>query len=143
MTIAVRYQTRNGNTEAFANQIAAVAGVQAEKIDTPLPADPVDVLFVGGGTYMLRPDKTLSAFVGSLDATKVKHIAIFTTSGGPETPADKSLTKLADKQGIPVIGHFHQMMGGKGMIGAKKDVTLKPDQIQDVKTFAESMLAHN
>ncbi|HAT53724.1 MAG TPA: flavoprotein [Lactobacillus sp.] len=143
MTIAIRYQSRNGNTEAFAEQISAVVDAPAEKIDTPLPADPVDVLFVGGGTYMLRPDKTLSAFISGLDAAKVKHIAIFTTSGGPETPADKSLTKLADKKGIPVIGHFHQMMGGKGMIGAKKDVTLKPDQVQAVKTFAQDMLTKN
>ncbi|MYV17505.1 flavodoxin family protein [Furfurilactobacillus milii] len=142
MTIAVRYQTRNGNTEAFANQIAAAVDAPAEKIDTPLPTDPVDVLFVGGGTYMMRPDKTLSAFMATLDAAKVKHIAFFTTSGGPETPTDKALTKLADEKGIPVIGHFHQMMGGKGMFGSKS-VTLKPDQIQAVKTFAESMLTHN
>ncbi|MCE2138541.1 flavoprotein, partial [Streptococcus thermophilus] len=26
MTVAIRYQTRNGNTQAFAEQIASVAG---------------------------------------------------------------------------------------------------------------------
>ncbi|VDG19712.1 flavodoxin family protein [Lactiplantibacillus mudanjiangensis] len=142
MTIAIRYQTRNGNTAAFASQISAITETPAEKIDTPLTTTPIDLLFIGGGTYFMRPDKTLSAFMATLDATKVKHIALFTTSGGPETPTDKALTKLATEKGIPVVGHFHQLMGGKGMLGSKK-VTLKPDQIQAVQTFAQTMLNEN
>nr|WP_242638430.1 hypothetical protein [Lactiplantibacillus plantarum] len=43
MTVAIRYQTRNGNTQAFAEQIASVAGVPAQSIDTPV--EQADTLF--------------------------------------------------------------------------------------------------
>lgn len=139
MTVAIRYQTRNGNTEAFAKEISAVAGVPAESVKTPVEA--ADLLFFGGGTYFMRPDKSASAFMNALDATKIKHIAFFTTSGGPEAVTDKALTKIAEKKGIPVLGHFHQVMGGKGMkIIGSAGGRLKDNQIQLVKEFAEKML---
>ena len=139
MTVAIRYQTRNGNTEAFAKEISAVAGVPAESVKTPVEA--ADLLFFGGGTYFMRPDKSASAFMNALDATKIKHIAFFTTSGGPEAVTDKALTKIAEKKGIPVLGHFHQVMGGKGMkIIGSAGGRLKDNQVQLVKEFAEKML---
>ncbi|GEO69296.1 flavodoxin domain-containing protein [Levilactobacillus acidifarinae] len=139
MTVAIRYQTRNGNTEAFAKEIAQVAGVPAEDVKTPVAE--ADILFFGGGTYFMRPDKSASAFMESLDPAKVKQIAFFTTSGGPEAVTDKALTKIADEKGIPVIGHFHQVMGGKGMkiLGSSGGV-LKDNQVQLVKEFAKKML---
>ncbi|MFC6181195.1 flavodoxin domain-containing protein [Lactiplantibacillus daowaiensis] len=141
MTVAIRYQTRNGNTEAFAQQISAVAGVPAEQVPTTID-EPVDLLFMGGGTYFMRPDKAASKFMDSLNSTKVKKIAIFTTSGGPEMPTDKALTKAAEAKGIEVIGHFHQLMGGKGMkILGSSGGKLKPDQVDAVKKFATEMLA--
>lgn len=140
MTIAIRYQTRNGNTEAFANQIAAVAGVPAESVQTPVTE--ADLLFFGGGTYFMKPDPSAAAFMNALDTTKVKKIALFTTSGGPEMVSDKALTKIAAKKGIPIIGHFHQVMGGKGMkILGSHGGKLKPEQIELVKSFAQKMLA--
>lgn len=140
MTVAIRYQTRNGNTEAFAKQIATVAGVPAESVDTPVTD--ADLLFFGGGTYFMRPDSSASAFMTALDATKVKKIALFTTSGGPEMVSDKALTKIADEKGIPIIGHFHQVMGGKGMkLLGSHGGKLKPEQIELVKKFAQDMLA--
>lgn len=68
MTVAIRYQTRNGNTQAFAEQIASVAGVPAQSIDTPV--EQADTLFFGGGTYFMKPDKTASAFMKNLDPTR-------------------------------------------------------------------------
>ncbi|MBO2707554.1 flavodoxin family protein [Lactiplantibacillus plantarum] len=140
MTVAIRYQTRNGNTQAFAEQIASVAGVPAQSIDTPV--EQADTLFFGGGTYFMKPDKTASAFMKNLDPTKIKQIALFTTSGGPEMVSDKTLTKIATEKGIPVIGHFHQVMGGKGMkIIGSAGGKLKDEQIELVKEFAQKMLA--
>lgn len=90
----------------------------------------------------MKPDKSASAFMKSLDATKVKQIALFTTSGGPEMVSDKALTKIATEKGIPVIGHFHQVMGGKGMkIIGSAGGKLKAEQIELVKEFAQKMLA--
>ncbi|MCG0571521.1 flavoprotein [Lactiplantibacillus plantarum] len=130
MTVAIRYQTRNGNTQAFAEQIASVAGVPAQSIDTPV--EQADTLFFGGGTYFMK----------NLDPTKIKQIALFTTSGGPEMVSDKALTKIATEKGIPVIGHFHQVMGGKGMkIIGSTGGKLKDEQIELVKEFAQKMLA--
>ncbi|RRK09299.1 flavoprotein [Lactiplantibacillus garii] len=141
MTVAIRYQTRNGNTEAFANQIAAVANVPAESVATPVSA--TDLLFFGGGTYFMRPDSAASDFMEALDPNKVKKIALFTTSGGPEMVSDKALTKIAEKKGIPIVGHFHQVMGGKGMkLLGSKGGKLKPEQIELVKKFAQEMLAN-
>ena len=140
MTIAIRYQTRNGNTEAFANQISEVVGVPAESVKTPV--DEADILFFGGGTYFMRPDPSAASFLEALDPAKIKKIALFTTSGGPEMVSDKALTKIADKLGIPIIGHFHQVMGGKGMkLLGSKGGKLKPEQIDLVKDFAKKMIA--
>jgi len=140
MTVAIRYQSRIGNTKAFDEQISAVAGVPAEQV--PADLEPVDLLFMGGGTYFMRPDKAASSFMETLDSNKVKKIALFTTSGGPETPTDKALTKIAESKGIQVIGHFHQLMGGKGMkLLGSSGGNLKPAQIDEVKQFATEMLA--
>ena len=140
MTVAIRYQTRNGNTEAFAQQIAAIAGVTAQPVPTPID-EPVDLLFMGGGTYFMKPDKAAASYMDTLDANKVKKIAIFTTSGGPEMPTDKALTQAAKAKGIEVVGHFHQLMGGKGMkILGSHGGKLKPEQIDLVQAFAKEML---
>jgi len=141
MTIAIRYQTRNGNTKAFAEQIANIADVPAQSIDTPV--EQADTLFFGGGTYFMKPDKAASAFMNSLDPSRVKSIAFFTTSGGPETVTDKALTKIAEDKGIPVIGHFHKVMGGKGMkILGQTGGILKDEQVTAVQDFARQMLAN-
>lgn len=140
MTVAIRYQTRNGNTEAFAQQIAEIAGVTAQPVPTPID-EPVDLLFMGGGTYFMKPDKSAAAYMDTLDANQVKKIAIFTTSGGPEMPTDKALTKAAEAKGIEVVGHFHQLMGGKGMkLLGSHGGKLKPEQIDLVQAFAKEML---
>lgn len=139
MTVAIRYQTRNGNTAAFAEQIATIADVPASTVDTPV--EDVDLLFFGGGTYFMKPDAAAATFMEALDPTKVKKIALFTTSGGPEMVTDKALTKIADKKGIPVVGHFHQVMGSKGMkILGRAGGKLKDEQIQLVQDFAKDML---
>ena len=90
----------------------------------------------------MKPDKAASAFMKNLNPTKIKQIALFTTSGGPEMVSDKALTKIATEKGIPVIGHFHQVMGGKGMkIIGSTGGKLKDEQIELVKEFAQKMLA--
>ncbi|KLD60208.1 flavoprotein [Lactiplantibacillus plantarum] len=126
--------------QAFAEQIASVAGVPAQSIDTPVKQ--ADTLFFGGGTYFMKPDKTASAFMKNLDPTKINQITLLTTSSGPEMGSDKALTKIATEKGIPVIGHFHQVMGGKGMkIIGSTGGKLKDEQIELVKEFAQKMLA--
>ena len=57
MKVAVRYQTRGGNTKAVAEAIAKAAGVKAKPIDAPI-SEPVDLLFIGGGVYSLNIDRS-------------------------------------------------------------------------------------
>ena len=58
MKVAVRYQSRGGNTKEIAEAIAKAADVKAEPIDISID-EPVDVLFVGGGVYAHTIDPSL------------------------------------------------------------------------------------
>lgn len=103
MKIAVRYQSRGGNTRAAAEVIAKTLGVEAAPIDTPLP-EPVDLLFVGGGVYRWDADPELKFYLKTLDAAKIGRIAAFSTTGGM-TVAIKRISEAARKQGIPLCRH--------------------------------------
>ena len=65
MNIAVRYQSRGGNTRAVAEVIAEVIGVKAETIDKPLD-EKVDILFLGGGAYMWDADIKLKEYLDTI-----------------------------------------------------------------------------
>jgi len=56
MKVAVRYQSRGGNTQGVAEIIAQTVGASAEPVTTPLK-EPVDILFLGGA--VLLPTKKL------------------------------------------------------------------------------------
>lgn len=82
MIKAVRYYSRSGNTKALAAAIANGAGVTAVSVDENGAEikDSVDVLFIGGGLYAYGIDKKLKAYIKTLDGTKVKKAAVFSTS---------------------------------------------------------------
>lgn len=61
MKIAVRYQSRGGNTRSMAEIIAKRAGVNAEPVSVPL-TEKVDLLFLGGAVYMWKIDPQLRSF---------------------------------------------------------------------------------
>ncbi len=100
MKIAVRYQSRGGNTKAVAEVITNSLGVKAETVNSAI-SEYVDVLFVGGGVYMSKPDKSLCNFWSELNKDSVGQIVCFSTSGTMDS-AIKQIKKIAINRGMSV-----------------------------------------
>jgi len=141
MKIAVRYQSRGGNTKEVAQTIARAAGVQAETIDLALD-EAVDILFVGGGVYAHTIDPSLKKYLEALDPKMVKAIAAFTT-GAAMGAADK-IAEIAREKGIRVFEkslplkkglHNYRVFGGKG------DASLSDKHNRAVEDFVKEILA--
>jgi flavodoxin len=140
MKIAVRYQSRGNNTKVVAEAIAKAAGVTAESVEKPL-AEPVDLLFVGGGVYMGGIDQSLKTFLENLDPKLVKSAAAFTTAGGQDkTKAILSAVKSrginAESETLPIKLYLrnHAWLGGKGKI------KLTEKQVQSVNNFVNKLI---
>lgn len=140
MKIAVRYQSRGGNTKAVAEAIAKAAGVKAEPISTPFTR-PVDLLFIGGGVYGWDIDPTLVKWLETLDPNKVKTIAAYSTAGGMN--GTKKIKTIAEARGINVreetlpvkLGvRNHTLLGGKGYI------QLTEKQIHAINEFVKNTI---
>lgn len=121
MKIAVRYQSRGGNTEGMAKIIAKVAGVTAEPVSVPLEGK-VDLLFLGGAVYMWKIDSQLQAFLEKLDSKKVGRIAAFSSTGLMPF-AIWQIKRYAKKAGIKscrkslclkILLQGHSMLGREG-----------------------------
>jgi len=120
MIIAVRYQSRGGNTKVVAEAIAKATGVVAEPIEKPLDAH-VDLLIVGGGVYAWGLDEALVSFLESLDPAKVNTAAAFTTAGAMNKTKD--IDAIVKARGINVSKEslavkfgpkYHATFGGAG-----------------------------
>lgn len=83
MKVAVRYQSRGGNTRAAAEVMAEILGVTAKSIDKSID-EKVDILFLGGGVYMWDMDKSLKHYIENLEPEQVGQIAGFSTTGTME-----------------------------------------------------------
>jgi len=137
MKIAVRYQSRNGNTKSVAEIIAQTVGVDAKRVAAPLD-EATDLLFVGGAVYMWDIDKTLKEFLQTLDSKKIGCLAAFSTTGLMPFAVWK-IRWAAKRAGIPVCRHslcLKLMMQGHAMTGCKGG-HLKENQIQQVRDFAQ------
>lgn len=143
MKVAVRYQSRNGNTKAVAEVIAKMTGSVAKPISEPVEED-VDILFVGGGIYMWKADDHLLDFVRNLDGKKIGQLIAFSTAGAMSI-ASKQILECAKKRGISVNEKtFCLIMGAKGhsflgLQGGK----LSEKQIGTVKKFVEELFVRN
>jgi flavodoxin len=142
MKIAVRYQSRGGNTKAAAELIAKAAGVTAESVDVPI-SEPVDLLFIGGGVYAWDIDKELKAYLAGLNPETVGAAAAFSTAGGMN--GAKKIAAVLKTRGINVreemlalrlLARNHTMLGGKGA-----GVTLSDKETKTVEDFVSKMIA--
>ena len=137
MNIAVRFQSRGGNTKAVAEAVANAAGVSAEPIDIPL-AEPVDVLIIGGGVYAFSLDESLKTFLNALSADNVKCIAPFSTGGGMSGTG--KIAAIAKSRGIAVCAETLPVkMGLQNYAGKKGSVTLTDKHRSMINTFIESI----
>ena len=140
MKIAVRYQSRGGNTKAVAETIAAAAGVKAELIPTPLD-EPVDILFVGGGIYKWDIDSSLKEYLKTLSPADVGTAAAFSTAGGMD--GAKRIVAILKERGISVCDETlpvlvglrnHAALGGKGYI------ELNDKKTSSINNFVRSLM---
>ncbi len=141
MKIEVRYQSRGGNTKAVAETIADAAGVSAKSIDHALE-EYTDVLFLGGGVYAWKMDKSMAAFLSSLDGAKVGKIVAFSTTGASDS-VNKKILAAAKGAGIEVCDKaFCLKLGAQGntLLG-KKGGALKDEQIERARAFTKDVLA--
>lgn len=143
MNIAVRYQSRGGNTRAVAEVIAKAAGVKAEPIDIPLD-EQVDLLFLGGGVYKWDADKKLLDYLNTLDGSKIAKIVPFSTTGAM-TVTIKRIREYAQKAGIGVSDEdlcLKVMLQGHSALG-RTGGNLKEEQRERVRQFALDAIKHN
>lgn len=141
MKIAVRYQSRGGNTRAVAQVIAETLGIQAEPIDSPLD-ETVDLLFLGGGVYAWDADPQLKEYLEKLDSGKIGQIVAFSTTGAMKKAISR-ITEYAGKAGIKVNVKqlcLRMVMQGHGTFG-REGGHLTEEQIAKVKEFAQEVLA--
>ena len=139
MKIAVRYQSRGGNTKEIAEAIAKAVGIAAESIDVSLD-EPIDILFIGGGVYAHTIDPSLKKYLESLNQDIVKSIAAFTTGAGM-SGTDK-IANIARERGINVCEkslpikkglHNYRVFGGKGNAApSSKQYQLVNDFVKEI-----------
>ena len=138
MKIAVRYQSRGGNTKAVAEAIAKTLNVQAETIGTPID-EPVDILFIGGGVYMGDIDSILKERLESLRPETVKSVAAFTTSGSMNgTGKIISILKGRDINTCEALS-IKFFTRNLAWLGGKGYVTLSDKQIKSIENFVKQV----
>lgn len=140
MKIAVRFQSRGGNTKSVAEAIANKAGVKAEPITVPL-IEPVDFLFIGGGVYAHGLDDSLKSYLENLDAATVKVVAAFSTAGAMD--GAKIIASIVKEKGIPVYAETLPMKLGvrnHGIFVHKGFINLTDKQLSAVSGFVKKVI---
>ena len=118
MTIAVRYDSKTGNTKKLADAIAEAVGVKAEHVSKPLVGK-VDLLFLGSSVYAAGASQEIKDFIAGLNRESAGAVACFSTAALlPSTYGqvsrllkDRGLSVLADE--FHCRGQFHFMHKGK------------------------------
>jgi flavodoxin len=141
MKIAIRYQSRGGNTRAVAEVIAKILEIKSEPIDSPLD-ETVDLLFLGGGVYGWDADPQLKEYLEKLDSKKIGEIVAFSTAGVMKKAISR-IIEYANKAGIKVNDKqlfLKMVMQGHGTFG-REGGHLTDDQIEKIKEFTSDVLA--
>ncbi|MGN0395714.1 MAG: flavodoxin family protein [Coprococcus sp.] len=140
MKIAVRFQSRGGNTKAVAEIIAKKAGVKAETVEVAVD-EYVDVLFVGGGVYMGKMDESLYNFLSELNSDNIGQIVCFSSTGTMDTTL-RQIKAISSQKGILVnerkllIPMFLRGHSSLGFHGGK----LTGRQISKIERFTNDVL---
>ena len=140
MKVAVRYQSRGGNTKEVAEAIAKAAGVKAESIEVSLD-ESVDILFVGGGVYAHTIDPSLKDYLETLSQDIVKSIAAFTTGAGMS--ATDKIQDIASEKGIKTCAKSLSIKKGLKnyrVFGGKGDASLSDKHYRLANDFVKEVL---
>ena len=140
MNIAVRYQSRGGNTKAVAEAIAKAAASRAEPVGTPINGQ-ADILFIGGGVYAFNIDESLLSFLKELKPETAKSVAVFST--GMITGGTGKITAILKSNGINVCEKTLPIkMGIKNcaFLGGKGSVKLSGKTLGAVDDFVKASI---
>jgi flavodoxin len=110
MKVKVVYHSKTGNTKKVAEAIAKAVGTTAVQITDKINFDSADLLFIGDGVYGAKPSKVTVEFIKTLNADKVKNVAVFGTYGG-QKKAIIGMKELLKSQGVNVA---EESFGCKG-----------------------------
>lgn len=136
MKIAVRYQSKGGNTKAAAQEIAKIAGVRAEPFTEPLES-PVDLLIIGGGVYGFSLDPELMDYLQNIDTNMVKAAAVFSTACFVK--GTNKIARVLKSKGISVRKEALALKLGTANYGGKGTPTLNAEQLKSIEAFAKSL----
>lgn len=140
--IAVRYQSRNGNTKAMAEEIAECLDVSAEPLDVPLP-EHVDILFLGGGVYRWDADESLIHYLEEIGDHDIGTVVPFSTAGGMLATI-RRISEYTRKAGIGVSGDSLclKLLMQEHPGHRKEGGYLTSDQISQIREFANEAVSH-
>jgi flavodoxin len=106
MKVAVRCFSLSGNTAKIGDAIAQAVNVESLPIMAELDK-PVDLLFLGSAVYAFGIDDLVKTFIDELEPSKVKKVAVFSTTAAVKS-AYPLIKKALDAKGIPVAEEeFH------------------------------------
>lgn len=139
MKTEVRYQSRGGNTKAVAVLIANEFNIKAKPVEIPI-TEYTDILFVGGGVYEWRMDKTLREFMKRLDSQKIGQIVCFSTTGYKNS-AIEQMKHIAKEKGIAVNKNellIKMLLKGHSWLGLEGG-NLSDKQIKTIINFTDKI----
>ena len=133
MKTAIRYYSKFGHSKKMADVIAGVTGVSPDTVAAPVNEE-TDILFLGAGVFLGRVDKSVSAFIGNLDPSKVKCVVLFGSSAIIDSPVPQMRKKL-EERGIAVADRSFSCKGAMGPVHSGH-----PDDndLNELKKFTES-----
>lgn len=135
MNIKVKYFTKTGNTKKLADRIARTVGVHAETVGNGKD-DEADILFLGASVYWAGIDSEVKKYIEELNPSKIKQVAIFSTSALAER-AFPDIKKRLEKKNIKV-NNYNFYCRGKFTVmhqGRPNEKDLK-----DAETFAKKII---
>jgi flavodoxin len=136
MNMAVRYLSKSGNTEKVARAIAEALGVEAVPLTgAPAIEEETEVLFLGTAVYAFGIDDAVTAFIQHLDQSKVKHVAVFSTSALIKSVRPYLKKPLSEKGILLLDTEFHCWGKFKFMRGGHPSAT----DLERAKTFAKEV----
>ncbi|MDD3881481.1 MAG: flavodoxin family protein [Eubacteriales bacterium] len=140
MNIKVMYHSSTGNTEKLAKAIADTVNAKAEPIGSSAAtiSKPIDLLFIGDGTYFGKMHKKTVAYLSQLSPATVKNVAVFSTYGGQDK-VGADISNLLQKRGLTVVGKPFTCKGKAwGLINRKHPSKL---DLENARAYAKDVAA--
>ena len=134
MMVAIRYDSKTGNTKKLALAIGEALHVPALTVDQPLP-EHVDLLFLGSSVYAAGASAEVKQFIAGMEKGAVDRVACFSTAALlPSTFGQVS--RLLRQRGVPVDSREFHCRGQYYMLHKGK-----PDDadLDNIRKFAKEL----